>query len=46
MNGKFWRENVNENFFGVCLVGWRERKRNDGVRMFSPRAHQKVFSPK
>ena len=28
MNGKLWRENGNENFFGVCLVGWGGRKIN------------------
>ena len=35
-----------KNFFGVCFVGWGERKINGGVWMFYPRAHQKVFSSK
>ena len=33
-----------ENFFEVCLVGWRERKINGGTQLFSFRAHQKVVS--
>ena len=28
MDGKFWRENGNKNFFEVCLVGWRGKKIN------------------
>ena len=44
VDGKFWRENVKKNFFGVCLVGWGGRKINDGAWVFSPQAHQKVFS--
>ena len=43
---KFWRENENKIFFGVCLVGWRGRKINSGVQVFSLRTHQKVFSLK
>ena len=43
MDGKLWKENEKENIFRVCLVGWGERKINGGARMFSPRAHQKVF---
>ena len=46
MDGKFWRENRKENFFEVCLVRWGGRKINGGIQVFSPRAHQKVFSPK
>ena len=46
-----WIENFGEkmgnwNFFWVCLVGWGGRKINGGVQVFSPRAHQKAFSPK
>ena len=43
---KLWKENVKKNFFGVCLVGWGERKINGRARVFSPQAHQKLFSPK
>ena len=32
--------------FGVCLIGWRERKINGGTQVFFPWAYQKVFSPK
>ena len=32
--------------FRVCLVGWRGRKINGEVQMFSLLTHQKVFSPK
>ena len=39
MNGKFWRGNRNEKFFGACLVGWRGKKINDRVQMFSLRIH-------
>ena len=31
MNGKLWRENEKENFFKVCLIGWRGRKINGGA---------------
>ena len=34
MDGKLWRENRKENFFVVCLVGWRERKINGGTHVF------------
>ena len=34
MDENFWRENRNENFFAVCLVGWRRRKIN-GKRKLS-----------
>ena len=44
MDEKLWRENRRENFFGVCLVGWRGRKINSGVQVFSPLAHQNVLS--
>ena len=30
-DGKLWRENKRKNFFKVCLIGWRERKRNSGT---------------
>ena len=46
MDEKFWRENGKENFFEVCLIGWRRRKINDGAQVFSLQANQKVFSPK
>ena len=46
MDGKFWRENGKENFFGVCLIGWGRRKINGGAQVFSPRANQKVLFPK
>ena len=39
MDGKLWRENGKEIFFGVCLVGWVERKINSGTQVFSSRAH-------
>ena len=43
-----WMENFREKmrrktFLECCLVGWGERKINGGARMFSPRAHQKVY---
>ena len=44
MDGKILRENGKWNFFGVCLVGWEERKINSGIQMFFFWAHQKVFS--
>ena len=46
MDRKFWRENRKKIFFGVCLVGWREKKINSGVQVFSLWTHQKVFSLK
>ena len=46
VNGKLWRENKNEIFFGVYLVGWGGRKINDRTQVFSPLAYQKVFSSK
>ena len=30
MDIKLWRENRKENFFGVFLIGWREKKINGG----------------
>ena len=30
----------------MCLVGWRGRKINSRIQVFSPRTYQKVFSPK
>ena len=30
-DGKLWRENKRKNFFKVCLIGWRGRKRNSGA---------------
>ena len=44
MDEKLWRENRRENFFGVCLVGWRGRKINSGAQVFSSLAHQNVLS--
>ena len=44
VEGKLWRENGNENFFGMCLVGWRRRKINNGTQVFSSLAHQKILS--
>ena len=46
VDGKLWRENREENFFGVCLVGWRRRKINGGAQVFSPQTQQNVFSLK
>ena len=46
MDGKLWRENVKEKFFGVYLVRCGGRKINGGAQVFSPRALLKVFSPK
>ena len=46
MDRKFWWENGKEIFFGVCLVGWREKKINGGTWMFSLWIYQKVFSLK
>ena len=43
---KLWRENRKENFFGMCLVGWGGKKINCRAQVFSPWAHQNVFSPK
>ena len=31
MDGKLWRENRKGNFFRLCLVGWGEKKINDGA---------------
>ena len=36
MDGKFWRENGKENFFGGCLVGGGKRKIGGGLGVFSP----------
>ena len=36
MDGKFWRENGNENFFGVYSVRWEEREINGRVGYFLP----------
>ena len=37
MDGKFWRENGKENFFGICLVGWERGKINgEAAQVFSP----------
>ena len=44
MDRKLWRENRNENFFGVCLVEQGGRKINSGVQVISPWAHQNVLS--
>ena len=46
VDGKLLRENGKENFFGVCLVGWGGMKKNSRALLFSPQAHQKVFSQK
>ena len=46
MDGKLWKENGKENFFGVYLVGWGEKKINGGPQVFSLLAHKKVFSLK
>ena len=35
VDGKIWRENMNKNFFRVCLVSWGGRKINGGAWMFS-----------
>ena len=45
MDGKFWKENGKKKFFGVCLVGWGERKINGGLGCFLP-GPTKNFSPK
>ena len=45
MDEKLWRENGNENFFEVCLVGWEGRKINGEIQVFFLWIHQK-FSPK
>ena len=45
MDGKFWRENGNENFL-ECLVGWGGRKINCRTQVFSPQVYLKVFSPR
>ena len=44
MDEKLWRENGNENFFEVCLVGWEGRKINGEIQVFFLWIHQK-FSP-
>ena len=44
MDEKLWRENGNENFFEVCLVGWEGRKINSEIQVFFLWIHQK-FSP-
>ena len=31
MDERLWRENGKENFFEMCLVGWRGRKINGEV---------------
>ena len=37
MDGKLWRENGKENFFGVYLVEWGGKKINGGPQgVFSP----------
>ena len=37
---------MRRNFFGECLVG-KERGENDSEALvFSPQAHEKIFSPK
>ena len=46
MDGKLWRENRKENFFGMCLVEWGGRKISNGIQVFSPLTHPKVFFPK
>ena len=43
VNRKLLRENGKGNFFGVCLVGYKNKWR--GLDIFSL-ADQKVFSPK
>ena len=43
---KLWRENGKNNFFGVCLVGWRERKINGGAQVFFSLGPPKCFLPK
>ena len=35
MDGKFWKENEKENFFGACLVRWRGKKINSETHIFS-----------
>ena len=35
MDGKLLRENGKENFFEVCLVGSRGKKKNGGTWVFS-----------
>ena len=42
MDGKLWKENGKENFFGVCLVGWGGRKINGGTRVFSLKNREKT----
>ena len=44
MDGKFWKENGKKQIFGVCLVGWGERKINGGLGCFLP-GPTKNFSP-
>ena len=41
MDGKFWRENGNENFFRVYLVRWEEREINGRVGCFLPEPTKK-----
>ena len=41
----FWRENRKKNFFGVCLIGWKWRKINSRVHVFSL-GPPKSFLPK
>ena len=46
MDEKLWKENRKENFFRVCLVGWRERKINGGAQVFFSLGPPKCFLPK
>ena len=43
---KLWKENRKENFFRVCLVGWRGRKINGGAQVFFSLGSPKCFLPK
>ena len=44
-DGKFMREKWKDSILSGCLVERGERKISCGARVFSPRTHQKVFSP-
>ena len=44
MDKKFWRANGKENFLKVCLIGWKERKINGEIKVFSLIVYQKKFS--
>ena len=46
MDGKILKENGKWNFFGVCLVGWKERKINSGIQMFFFLGPSKSVLPK